>query len=118
MGDSSNFSSEYSNKSDAFVPSSLIFFSLKYAPVSSLKQQNQFHRLFCFKGDEFNNVICFDWSNICKRPNFFLILIHLEKDAMQCSIIIEGSPTAPNNTASVFKQRFNVCCGNEVPVLS
>jgi hypothetical protein len=37
MGDSSN-SSEYSNKSDAFVPSSLIFFSLKYAPpVSSLK---------------------------------------------------------------------------------
>jgi hypothetical protein len=39
-------SSEYS-KSDAFVPSSLIFFSLKYAPpVSSLKQQNQFHRLF------------------------------------------------------------------------
>jgi hypothetical protein len=39
-------SSEYSNKSDAFVPSSLIFFSLKYAPVSSLKQQNQFHRLF------------------------------------------------------------------------
>jgi hypothetical protein len=38
---------------------------------------------------------------------------------MQCLIIIvEGSPTAPNNTASVFKQRFNVCCGNEVPVLS
>jgi hypothetical protein len=37
---------------------------------------------------------------------------------MQCLIIIvRGSLTAPNNTASVF-QRFNVCCGNEVPVLS
>jgi hypothetical protein len=24
----------------------------------------------------------------------------------------------PNKTASVFKQRFNVCCGNDVPVLS
>jgi hypothetical protein len=36
--------------------SSLIFFSKYAPPVSSLKQQNQFHRFSCFKGDEFNNV--------------------------------------------------------------
>jgi hypothetical protein len=36
---------------------------------------------------------------------------------MQCLIIIEDRQLH-QTILHLFKQRFNVCCGNEVPVLS
>jgi hypothetical protein len=78
-------SSEYSNKSDAAF--FINFFSLKYAPpVSSLKTTKSIPSIIsCFKGDEFNNVgYVLIGLTFVKDPILFLILIHLEKDAMQC----------------------------------
>ena len=98
-------SSEYAHKSEAKVPCSLIFFSLKYEPPEiSLKIiKSVLSIIFLFKGDKSNkSVYGFIGLIFANKPSACL---SFKSPCMGFKFV---SSTEPNNTASVFRQRFVV----------